>query len=1523
MRYTSFKVAIKILTLIVGISVGVNLFAQVTPPDPYSPTSTINYIRTWDATAPEADANALINRPLRDVKQTTQYFDGLGRPLQTVVKKGSLVTSTGANVDMVSAVQYDEFGREQFKYLPSPSIATDGTQSSGLFKLNPFQQQVAFYNTHLSGQTGETNVGANSLNWAYSQTVFEPSPLNRMQESFAPGASWVGTAGNATETDRNSIKAKYYINTATDAVRIWKVNIGVLPAFSTYSIPVSPELAVYPAGALYKTITVDEHNKQVIEFKDKEGKVVLKKVQLTATADNGTGSDHTGWLCTYYIYDDLNNLRCVIQPRGVELISPTWALTDVTILAEQCFRYEYDQRNRMIMKKVPGAGAVQMVYDARDRLVMTQDANTRQTEQWLVTVYENDLNRPTHSYLITDPTKFNDPNYHRTAAAGSTAYPVLANYTTKTLISETHYDDYTSLPSGLSSTLHASGYAAYLTASASAPDWAEPITASSRTKGLVTWTWSKVLGTNSDRIETAYIYDDKGRVIQVQTYNMTRGKDVLTTQYDFAGKVLGTHLRHVMKGTVDQTFELATKNSYDDLGRLTRVEKKTVPQVGANWKTIAALEYDALGQLKSKKLAPGFGSSGLETLAYAYNIRGWLLGINRDYIQSNTGSKFGFELGYDKQTSVINGGATNTYDRAFYNGNIAGTIWRSAGDGEKRKYDFDYDAANRLLKADFNQYSGGWSNATMNFSVGGNTASGGTMKYDANGNIVEMWQQGRKLSGSDYIDKLSYTYFNGGNKLQAVTDGMTTDHKQGDFTDKNTTATDYGYDLNGNLITDLNRKIGSTTGIDQTGGTAIKYNHLNLVDRINPKWEDGTSKGNIDYDYDALSGGRVRKVVAENPVAANGNRTITTTTHYVNGFVYESKTYSPANPNEANYDRRLLYIAHEEGRMRPVRDANGNITDFVYDYFVKDHLGNVRMVLTDEQQSDAYPVASMEDVADKNNLADPNNYIPYYSNTDYTANSSLRYPISSINGYPTDNYTTPNNYVSKLRGDGQKIGPSIVLKVMAGDKFNIRVNSWYKLNGAPIDQPVSVLNDLLAAMANGIGNLGAGHGGPTATEITNSGVLTPGVTAFLGNMTGVEGRPKAFLNFIMLDDQFKYQGGSAAWMGADGEFKTIVHNGLSIFKNGYLYIYVSNETPNIDVFFDNLQVTHVRGPILEETHYYPFGLTMAGISSKALAFGNPSNKLKYNSKEEQRQEFSDGSGLEWLDYGARMYDAQIGRWHVQDNYSETYFALTPYNYGGNNFVNTIDIDGNLFIFANGFMLSHWQGGTNKTKEYRYKADPGVTYTVPNPNYYNPDRGFYQDGPRNNGKTFSYWEGVDNAYMKYNSDFEGEKAYYTNGSFTPEATANARFSEGLKAGADLIAKLESGEIALKEGETLKIVGHSQGAAYGAGIASALSKHSKYGSLIEFVDYLSPHQPGDIKHPDGVKGRQFSTREDRISSKGWKAKAFGNSKWAKIPGTEMGMDRKDHPGEHHGHMVDSWLNDLINHWRGLGISVTVHE
>ncbi|MBO9657860.1 MAG: hypothetical protein J7527_03465, partial [Chitinophagaceae bacterium] len=571
----------------------------------YTSATPVNFIRTWTATAPAATPAALMQGSLQQTKEATQYFDGLGRPLQTVVKKGSLVTSgtdiqdTAAAADLVTPVLYDAFGREQYKFLPfaANNAGSNTSLSDGQFKQNPFEQHQQFMN-------GQYGTQGTDKSYGYSQTVFEASPLNRVLEQFAPGANWAGTAGTGPLADHHSIKSGYWINTALDEVRIWNVTDGTigtgsatieatrtLPSYSneqeikaTQSITLTDGFHVpsgssfrawittdggtgssainssyansgtYPAGELYKNVTQDEANRQVIEFKDKEGRIVLKKVQLTAAADDGTGSGHDNWLCTYYIYDDLNNLRCVIQPEGVKAAKAnSWALTD-NMLKEQCFRYEYDERNRMIVKQVPGAAEVFMVYDVRDRLVMSQDGNLRKDKLWNYTQYDN-LNRPVKTGLFSS--QIAGQPAHATAAMAlhsddNTAiqYPDADALTNgyASILTETFYDNYDWVTQTPYSTA-LSGYTA-LTSYESAYEVGGMMTSDnvdfpyqrknsqdSRTKGLVTGTRTNVLGTGN-YLYTTTIYDNKTRPIQVKSLNQTGGLDVITTQYSWSGQPL-------------------------------------------------------------------------------------------------------------------------------------------------------------------------------------------------------------------------------------------------------------------------------------------------------------------------------------------------------------------------------------------------------------------------------------------------------------------------------------------------------------------------------------------------------------------------------------------------------------------------------------------------------------------------------------------------------------------------------------------------------------------------------------------------------------------------------------------------------------------------------------------------------------------------------------------------------------------------------------------------------------------------
>jgi RHS repeat-associated core domain len=249
---------------------------------------------------------------------------------------------------------------------------------------------------------------------------------------------------------------------------------------------------------------------------------------------------------------------------------------------------------------------------------------------------------------------------------------------------------------------------------------------------------------------------------------------------------------------------------------------------------------------------------------------------------------------------------------------------------------------------------------------------------------------------------------------------------------------------------------------------------------------------------------------------------------------------------------------------------------------------------------------------------------------------------------------------------------------MAGDKVDIWGKSYYLQNNAGGNNYNVPLLGILDGFLNAPSGVAGGK--TTSAELNGLTVLTSALSNFLSdpdrNNGGASTVPKAYINYILLDENFRYKGGGFSRVDENPNVvkdhylvDASVQN-IQVTQNGYIYVYVSNESP-VEVFFDNLQVIHTRGPVLEETHYYPFGLTIAGISSKAMS--KIENKFRFNfGSELQNNEFSDGSGFDIYETPFRNYDPQIGRFNQIDPLSVFNQSSSPFSFVENNPILFID-----------------------------------------------------------------------------------------------------------------------------------------------------------------------------------------------------------------------------------------------------------
>ena len=783
-----------------------------------------------------------------DGSLSISYYDDIGRLDQAVRQK-----FTPQMKDLVTWQEYDSWGRKSNTWLPVPVM-----QDSGMYVLSEVYKKQA-----LKTYEGDTRT--------YTSYKYEASPLEKVVEQCGPGHVW--------HEHGRMVRTTEFTNVAGD---------DTLDCYSFQFVEGAGEaLSIlagrnYSDGSLFVVRTEDEGGKIAFEFKDKSDKVVLLR-----QAESATGGKQV--LDTYYVYDDLGQLRAVLPPALSGHISV--GAVEPRLLEQYAYLYKYDAAGNLSAKKLPGIDWTYYVYDRNSRMIFSQTGVEREKGECefyisdsfgrvcLQGVCRNAIHPFNGEYLdsrifcrysgmpefagyllirnegLTKPAfdyslKYNGWNEDLTKLVLDQPEIRMVNY-------YDHYDFLNKAPFGSDSLL------SYVTRTGFDVHQAIP-------KGLLTGTLTLCLSASDEPSQpvcqrSVVYYDEHGRKIQTVSDHHLSGTERDCYRYN---SVTGSPINHLHEHTSASNpvlSELYTY-TYDSGERLAGVSHKlnNKPEV-----LLSGNEYNELGQLCTQSL-----HNGLLHTAYEYNVRGWLSQIENPLFHQN--------LHYTDGVGV-----------PCYDGNISSMTW-ATDSSDLRGYRFFYDGFSRLTDAVYGE--GRFLNENPNRFSERVTA------YDKMGNILALIRYGQTGSSTyGLIDDLSLSY--NGNQLRAVNDNsINSVYADGfEFKDGAKLDTEYVYDANGNLVKDLDKKI-----------TNIQYNYLNLPNRI--EFEDGSS---ISYLYDA-AGTKLRVV---HSIAGN-----ITTTDYCGNVIYEN-----------GIPKTLL----TDGGFVSLSDGK-------YHYYLQDHQGNNRVVVSQD-----------------------------------------------------------------------------------------------------------------------------------------------------------------------------------------------------------------------------------------------------------------------------------------------------------------------------------------------------------------------------------------------------------------------------------------------------------------------------------------------------------------------------------------------------------------------------------------------
>ena len=633
-------------------------------PKPRNLTEERNYILSLLPLSEVSDTSGLT---LTDALESVTYYDGLGRPVQEISRGIS-----SSYQDLITQYVYDPYGRESEIWLPSTGDGSGAFVSQSTFQSNA----VSLY----------------SDSSPFSSNTYESRPQARVISSYGPGQTWRNASADEA--------FQYSTSGSTGNLQCRRLKV----TGTRYNHNLVDQ-GLYGQGELQVVKSTDEDSRSTIEFKDGEGRTILER---TAGAD------------TYYVYDDFGNLCYVISPEGMKAWMEGKQLHAIDALA---YQYRYDERNRCIAKKLPGAEWETFIYDHADRLVFHKDANQSNMEldQWHFTLYDV-LSRPCMKGLYNGDASVIYLNNRIVSVERENAAYIIPEFinTEALVIEETfYYDNYKGIVAGIIDAdedlefEYLDGY---------------DINPSENVKGLLTAKWKSSMDGLLNQTET-YFYDKKGRLIQTNMKMSDGSHSTISTFYDFRGKPLKVKESAGMGSLQDSWIEKTYTYNYAELPTSVAICADSSNGVTYNY------EYDDINRIKRIR----YGNLIEE---YTYNVRDWM---TRKQVQKGGTPVLDLILRYESTEF--------DYFDPQYGGNISEILW-SRDEPYSYGFAFDYDALSRVTDAlymyDENNIPGCCSEEGITYDKNGNLLT--LYRYDDNGEIADIRNtySGNHLTGNTY-----------------------------------------------------------------------------------------------------------------------------------------------------------------------------------------------------------------------------------------------------------------------------------------------------------------------------------------------------------------------------------------------------------------------------------------------------------------------------------------------------------------------------------------------------------------------------------------------------------------------------------------------------------------------------------------------------------------------------------------------------------------------------------------------------